>query len=129
MARRAQIISNATDYSGAQWDVRERRPTDHGFELMIGWPKGEPRGMGGRGVATIITVELAKYLQETRLRDVSLPIGLTAVKRLRSDMGLYWSWDEWWEARAADLAAMTLEAFCDRHGCSVGAASQRRAQL
>lgn len=31
--------------------------------------------------------------------------------------------------RVDDLRAMTLQAFCDRHGCSIGAASQRRAAL
>lgn len=85
--------------------------------------------MGGRGVAVILTVELAHYLHTARPRDVSLPIGGTTVKRLRSELGLKWSWDEWWAARASDLQTMTLEAFCARHGCSIGAASQRRAAL
>lgn len=31
--------------------------------------------------------------------------------------------------RREDLLSMTLEAFCAKHGCSVGAASQRRAAL
>lgn len=129
MARKAQIIGHATDYAGVEWDVRERRPTAHGFDLLIGWPSGEPRGRGGRGVATIPTAELAQYLQATRLRDVDLPIGLTAIKRLRAEIGVTWSWDDWWAARAQDLRAMTLQEFCDRHGCSTGAASQRRAIL
>lgn len=129
MARKAQIIGQATDFAGVRWDVREARATGHGFDVLIGWPKGEPRGQGGRGIATIVTAELAKYLQVTRLRDVDLPIGLTTTKRLRETVGVYWSWDEWWAARAADLGSMTLEAFCNLHGCSMGAASQRRAQL
>src|SRR5690554_7992181 len=102
MAREAQIIGGATDYAGVEWDVRERRPTAHGFDLLIGWPKGELRGKGGRGVATIITVELAQYLQATRLRDVDLPLARTTVKRLRAEIGVSWSWDDWWAARAED---------------------------
>lgn len=129
MARRATIIGRVTDHAGVRWDVRERLPTQHGFDLCIGWPVGEPRGKGGRGTATIITAELARYLQATRLRDVELPIGHTAVKRMRAQLGITWSWDAWWAARAADLGSMTLEAFCDLHGCSIGAASQRRAML
>ncbi|MCI2809404.1 hypothetical protein [Eoetvoesiella caeni] len=129
MAREAQIIGHATDYDGAQWDVREARDTALGFKVLIGWPSDEPRGPGGRGVATIITVELAQYLQATRLRDTKLPIGITTIKRLRSEVGVAWSWDDWWAARADDLRSMTLETFCSRHGCSIGAASQRRAQL
>jgi len=129
MARRAKIVGHATDWIGVAWDVRERRETAHGFELMIGWPADEPRGQGGRGVAVILTVELAQYLLQTRLRDVDLPIGRTPIKRLRRELEIRWSWDDWWSARAADLMDMTLEQFCSRHGCSIGAASQRRARL
>ncbi len=129
MGRRALIIGRATDWQGAEWDVREGRATIHGFDVLVGWPHGEPRGQGGRGVATILTVELAAYLQATRPRDVNLPVGETAVKRLRNAIGLRWSWDDWWAARAADLQTMTLEQFCALHGCSTGAASQRRMTL
>jgi len=128
MARKAHIIGRATDYAGVEWDVREGRPTKHGFDVLIGWPRGEARGKGGRGVATIITAELAQYLQATRLRDTDLPIGMSTVKRMRAEIGVSWSWDDWWAVRADDLSTMTLEAFCDKHGCSMGAASQRRAQ-
>lgn len=129
MAREAQIIGEATDFSGFPWEVRERRPTAHGFDVLIGWPKKATRGKGGHGVAVIVTAELARYLQSTRLRDVDLPIGTTTVKRMRADIGVSWSWDGWWAARSDDLRSMTLRAFCGRHGCSMGAASQRRAQL
>ena len=129
MSREAQITGAATDHAGQAWDVRESRPTAHGFDILIGWPQGEPRGKGGRGVAVILTAELARYLSETRQRDIDLPIGLTAAKRLRRELGVSWSWDAWWADRAEDLQAMTLADFCARHGCSMGAASQRRAAL
>lgn len=129
MARQAEIIGQATDYAGQSWDVREKRPSSHGFDVLIGWPQGEVRGRGGRGVAVILSAELAQYLTDTRQRDIDLPIGLTAAKRIRRELGVCWSWDAWWQDRHADLQAMTLQAFCDRHGCSIGAASQRRAAL
>lgn len=127
MAREALIIGRATDYSGREWDVRESRPTLHGFDLLIGWPRGEPRGKGGRGVSTILSAELARYLSAARPRDIDLPIGRTTFKRLRAELGVSWSWDAWWADRENDLLAMTLEEFCAAHGCSIGAASQRRA--
>jgi hypothetical protein len=122
----AEIIDQATDWRGVVWDVRERRPTRHGFDVLVGWPAGAPRGRGGRGVAVILTAELAHYLGQTRLRDVDLPIGKSTAKRLRAELGVRWSWDAWWDARRDDLLSMTLEVFCSRHGCSMGAASQRR---
>lgn len=129
MARKAQIIGCATDWQGVTWDVRDRRPTRHGFDVLIGWPQGAERGKGGRGVAVIISAELASYLTETRLRDSDLPIGSTTIKRLRHEVGASWAWNDWWAARVADLLALTLEAFCSKHGCSMGAASQRRSAL
>lgn len=128
MARVADIIGTATDHAGMVWDVRERRPSKHGFDVLIGWPQGELRGRGGRGVAVILSAELARYLVETRQRDIDLPIGRTAAQRLRTVLGVSWSWDAWWAGRADDLRTLTLEEFCRRHGCSIGAASQRRAR-
>ena len=62
LARHADIIGNATDHAGLVWDVRERRPSEHCFDVLIGWPHGEPRGQGGRGVAVILSAELARDL-------------------------------------------------------------------
>lgn len=129
MARTAEIIGEATDWQGGTWEVRERRPTGKGFDILVGWPAGALRGRGGRGVATIPTAELAHYLSNTRLRDVDLPLGSTTINRLRKEIGVKWSWDDWWAARNEDLITLTLEAFCAKHGCSIGAASQRRAAL
>ena len=129
MAREARIIGTTLDVHGNPWDVREYRSTVHGFQIAIGWPQGEFRGRGGRGVAVIPTQALMEYLSATRLRDVAVPIGLTAVKRLRAGAGIRWDWDSWWSARADDLRTMTLQQFCARHGCSTGAASQRRSAL
>lgn len=126
MGRKAQIIGQATDHAGVCWDVREARHTVHGFAILLGWPRGEPRGRGGRGTATILTAELARYLASTRPRDVLLPLSGTTIGRLRASIGLRWSWDDWWADRAADLHGLTLETFCARHGCSMGAASERR---
>lgn len=125
----ARIIGHATDVWDTVWDVRERRATKHDWLIEIGWPHGEPRGVGCRGVALILTPALAEYLTATRPRDVVLPICDSSIKRLRAKLGLRWDWDAWWAARAEDLSVMTLERFAERHSCSVGIASQRRAAL
>jgi len=129
MARKARIIGLAVDVNGQAWDVREYRPTSHGFSIVIGWPQGESRGRGGRGVAVAPTQALAEYLAFTRLKDIELPIGGTAIKRLRRELGIHWDWDVWWRSRCDDLLDLTLEEFCARYGCSIGAASQRRTAL
>jgi len=130
MARKATIIGEAKDVFGVVWDVRERRDTNHGFRLEIGWPRNAQRGRGGRGVATIITPNLSDYMQITvRLKDVDLPVGRNTIKRIRKDLDLYWSWDKYWSERNGDLQSMTLDSFCKKHNCSIGAASQRRREL
>lgn len=80
-------------------------------------------------MAVVITEQLARYLRATRLRDIDLPVSSNAAKRMRRDIGLRWSWDDWWRAREDDLRMMTLEAFASKHKCSIGAASQRRSAL
>lgn len=131
MARKATIIDVVTDVEGKIWDVREIRDTDHkdaddGFKVYFGWPQDITRGKGGSGPSVILTQGLAQYLQEARLKDVELPICRTAVKKLRKQLGVGWDWDNWWAERQDDLMSMTLEAFALKHGCSTGAASQRR---
>lgn len=123
------VIGQTVDVWGGGWDVCERRDTVHGWPVLLGWPDYVERGRGGQGAAVIVTQALAEYLTTTRPRDVDLPVGGTVVKRMRRELGLQWNWDAWWAERAADLRTMTLSAFAYKHGCSVGAASQRRAQL
>lgn len=124
--RESIAVDRIRDAHGEWHLVAEYRPTSHGWDLAIGWPEG----MEGPGnPAVIATMPLVEYLSDTRLRDVVLPIGVSTVKRLRRDLGLRWDWDAWWSARADDLATMTLHDFASKHGCSTGAASQRRAVI
>ncbi|MDR2054984.1 MAG: hypothetical protein LBQ10_03830 [Desulfovibrio sp.] len=100
MARRATIIGIAKDFLGRQYDVREARPTKHGFDVLLGWPSDVQRGPGGGSPQVIITWPLIKYLEKMRLTPgkIDLPIGRGPVKRVRSVLGHYWPEDnaEWW---------------------------------
>ncbi len=134
MARQAVILATAEDVDGALWDIREARPTPHGFDVQMGWPHGDIRGRGGSGgPRVVLTAPLAAYLEVMRERPVriALPIGRGAVKRLRRLLGHHAQIDRaaWWEARADDLAEMTIERFAARHEVSVGAVVQARHAL
>jgi hypothetical protein len=121
MARHATIIGSVQDLDGAPWDVREIRPTAHGFDLYIGWPAGQ-RGPGHGGPRAIPTRELYEYWDARRLeRDGSiydLPLGHSAIKRLRALLGLnlYRESEQWWLDRLDDLLALTGAEFARRHG-------------
>ena len=118
-------IGEVSDYRGIAWLIAERRATEHGFDLCLGWPVDAD---GQRGVAIIITQDLADYICATRQRDVALPIGRSTIKRLRRELGLSWLRDRaaWWAERADDLANLTLEQFAQRHGVSGAAACLQR---
>lgn len=88
-------------------------------------PLGHPVNHSGRGGPTIfVTTELAAHLEHHRYgpSKAGLPIGLTALKRLRRLLGhnRYIDSTAWWEDRADDLATLTMEEFAARHGKSMG---------
>lgn len=129
MARRATVLRHVVDVQGREWAVREERPTEHGWPVLLGWPVEVARGQGGGGPRVIITPELAAYLDAMRLTPaaVHLPLGRTALKRLRAALGVGWREANaaWWAARCLDTTA-TIEDFRAVHGKSAGAVSNHR---
>ena len=124
MARKATIIGTSRDFEGFVWDVRESRPTNHGFDLLLGWPflGAEPqRGKGFGGPRIIPTRELQAYWDGNQLaRDgaiYDLPAGRTALKRVRALFGfnLYLANESWWLDRLSDLADMSGADFSRKH--------------
>ncbi len=131
MARQASIIGQIEDIDGVLYDVRERRPTEYGWDICLGWPKGVVRGKGGAGgPRVILTHNLVAYLDEQKAATsrINLPIGITAIKRLKRLLGFNWSQDraKWWEDRSDDLASLTMAQFAERHGVSIGAVATAR---
>jgi hypothetical protein len=134
MARQATVVDCIIDAFGDEWDVREHRPTPHGFDLALGWPTDQLRGPGGAGgPRAILTEDLVIYLAQHRdsPRDIRLPVGRTTLKRLRRILGHHWQIDRaaWWEARTDDLSDLTIEQFCARHEVSAGAVVNARHAL
>jgi transposase len=134
MARKATIIGAESDIWDDRWDVREYRTTDHGFAVVLGWPAAQPRGRDGSGgPKVIITAQLASHMEAHRRIPLALhlPIGATAIKRVRRLLGHHRQIDAaaWWDERVTDLSDLTIGAFANRHMVSVGAASTARSAL
>ena len=79
MGRKAIILSVEQDWEGNDWDIRERRPTKHGWSVLLGWPSGYPRGRGGiGGPSAILTQPLVRQCR-------ALFPGLRGTDRMRDD--------------------------------------------
>ena len=101
--RSIKIICQYVDVLGQTWNVTESRPTEHGWNLLAGYPvvNGAPvKGVKGPP-RTILTQELCAYLEEFRMKrgKVRLPLGSTAICKLRRKLGMnYWNdCKEWWK--------------------------------
>ncbi len=134
MATQSSSIGTAIDLWGYKWDVKEDRPTLYGWPVRLGWPSDRQKGRSGIGRPQIIvTNPLAMRLWEVRAAPSThgLPIGATALKRLRRLLGHHRQIDraEWWADRADDLADLTIEAFAARHQVSTGAVLNARHAL
>lgn len=129
MAGRARDEGRVRDTWGDLWAVREARATQHGFDLLLGRPLAIPRGQA----CVIMTEPLRDYLEAQRDTpgSIALPLGNTAIKRLRRLLGHHWQIDRaaWWHRRSADLADLTIEAFAARHSVSAGAIVNARHAL
>lgn len=129
MPRRSKVIGTLVDAYGDEWDLREWIPTDHGFSLACGWPKGLPRGPGGVGAARVIlTKELIDHMESVRydmrpLQAAKLPLGFSRIKRIRLLLGHNWKGDRrsWWEEHADELETMSNNQFAAKHGVSSSA--------
>lgn len=122
--------TTVTDIFGEQWKVLQTLPSAHGFDVYLGVPYPQRRG----GATIIATEGVMEYVQKTPPRDVSLPVGRGAVKRLRKlldspAVSRIKTGRAWWEARLDDLCELTLDDFAERHGVSVVAAFKWRKEL
>jgi len=127
VARKAIIIATVADTWADLWDVREERPTIHGWPLRLGWPHGVPRGRGGTGGPRIIVTPDLEALCRASPKNLplGLPCGTNAIKRVRRLLGLnrYWECQYWWLSRLDDLDILSGHDFALKHKVSEGLVS------
>ncbi len=139
MARRATVIGRCRDLFRCEWDVRESRPTRHGFDLHIGWPLDvQGRRLSGRGNGgprLVPTRSLYRYWRRlSRARDGSiydLPMSRSTLKRVRALLGLnlYAQHRRWWMQHIEELHDLTCTDFAKRHGLHLSDVSKTRREF
>ena len=129
------MATRALDHEGCVWVVTGVRDTPHAFPILLGYPEGvHPRRDGVSSKQVILTPELVDHLERHRrstFKEMDLPLGSTVLTRLRKMLGHH-RYDDaaaWWESRLSDLQSLTLSAFAEKHGVTVGAAEAQRLKL
>ena len=119
------------DHNGHLWNVGEERPTEHGWELLLGWPALDTKGRGesGGGRRVIITKELVVYLESTRMTPgkAQLPICEDTLRTLRRKLGMSYRADrkKWWEEVECELCSPSPQ-FAAVHSVSTTTVMKQR---
>jgi hypothetical protein len=112
------------DIDGILWDVRDIRPTKHGFDIYYGTPAFHSCGSLSRKPRLIATSHLVEFWDANCTRGhgflFDLPAGRTTLKRLRARLGFNFhdDTDAFWKDRIDDLRSLSGKEFAARHGVS-----------
>jgi hypothetical protein len=130
--REKKTICQIRDVHGVNWDVRQIRPTKHGFYLFFGSPAGRP----WRSNACIIpTKELRNFWDSNRTRHdgflYDLPIGRSTVKRVRRRLQFNFreDWMKFWQDRMDDLKTMSVREFGAKHDVDHNVVNEMRFKI
>jgi hypothetical protein len=118
------------DIHGSLWHLHRRRPTKHGFDLLL----GRQTPTGGAPPSVILTPELAAYCETNRIdrrAAYDLPASIPTIELLRRRLGINYTQDRLslWRSRAADLESMTLPEIARRFRVSPPTAANWRARI
>jgi hypothetical protein len=128
-------LGEMTDLDGTLWEVREIRPTKHGFDLYCGNPVSY-RGTPIRGKSRLIpSIELMEFWSDNGTRRdgvlFDLPANRNTLKSMRATLGfnLHEATHAFWEDRLSDLRLLSADEFAEKHGVSRSAALARRLSI
>jgi predicted transcriptional regulator len=117
-----KILFQSVDCFGNTWNVTEVRPTEHGWNILAGYPAVNRNRLKLKGIMgparTILTPELCAYLEEFRMKrgTVRLPLSSTTICKLRRKLGMnYWHdckawWQETEDTKTSDPSSLQNDA-------------------
>lgn len=113
------------DVEGVLWQVREARPTAHGFDLLLGYPinPGAGKKVWMNLNRIVPTRALADYFHEHRAdtyANFNLPATQSSLVAVRRKLGYNFDKDRQaiWRERLPDLKSLTPDEFAKRYQVS-----------
>lgn len=113
-SRSQKPLCQVTDCFGHLWNVTASLPTQHGWNVLRGFPVINGKQWKGMGPArTILTPELRAYLEEFRMKKgkMQLPVSFATICKLRRQLGMnYWhDCKQWWhETKNTEMLAPAM---------------------
>lgn len=132
---RQATAGQVKDFNKAPWNVREVRPTKHGFDLCFGIPCNTYNRPYRGSSRLIVTKALRDYWHAHRTKSLRFFLDLPAssgsiqlaLRRLRfchrADVKAFWT------DRVEDLASLPTREFAAKHGVDPAAAFEWRLKL
>jgi hypothetical protein len=118
------VLYQVRDVDNDLWDVRDVRPTKHGFDLLYG-SRVYRLTSHRNGPGLIVTKQLFDYWEANKTkRDgvlFDLPGGRTTLKRARSRCGFNHNRDlkNYWTEHIPELQTLSAREFAARHNLDV----------
>jgi hypothetical protein len=128
-------LGEIRDLDNTVWDVREIRPTKHGFDMLYGTRTLGRGVLSGGKPRLIATIDLMEFwsVNGTRRDGIlfDLPEGHRALDSMRAQLGFNFleATHAFWNDRIDDLRSLPAKEFAARHGVSQSAAMSRRYRL
>jgi hypothetical protein len=126
-------LGEIIDIENTLWDVREIRPTKHGFDMHYGTRAS--RAYNGRIPRLIATIDLMEFWSANGTRHdgflFDLPASHHSLTSMRARLGFnfFEATAAFWEDRIADLASLSSQEFATRHGVTPCSAASRRYRI
>lgn len=129
------VVGRVKDFNKAEWNLREVRPTKHGFDLCFGTPRSTYYGPYCGAPKLIVTKALRDYWHRNRTKKLHFFLDLPAtssslnltLRRLRffhrEDVKAFW------KDRIEDLGTLSTREFAAKHGVTPAAAFEWRLKL
>ena len=118
--RNSEVVT-IKDALGLEWDIKEARATNYGFDLYYGKRKDRTGYDVGGPNRLIYTNELKAFWEYCALKHdgtiFDLPAGRTTLKRARVALGFNWDKDseKFWRKHKHDLKTLTPREFEEKH--------------